>query len=155
MRSIAKSFPLQTKLEGEEEYPQFGNNFFGLFLALEIEKLGQNIDSSDVLSRDFIKKIRKAELLYGERWMKFLEDNALLISDIQKVLKQVKLLRKLEISYIKLITDSETYHLGYSINKEININGIGLYIWNKVNPLLEEANKAMESAGIEPKDFYG
>lgn len=145
MREIAKKLP-QPVTTSRERITQFGNSFYLLFLSLKQEKQKSDLDLT------YLR--RKAEQKYGEKWKKFLEDNADLLTEINKVLEQQEISRELTIRFIVLFKNLKTREQSNKINEEINLEGIEIEIWGKLNPLLKRASEAMAQCGIKPEDFY-
>ncbi|MFH1200744.1 MAG: hypothetical protein V1484_00215 [bacterium] len=123
---------------------------------METEKLGRNPDFPvEPMIEVYIEKIRKAEKLYGENWKKFLEENTDLINNIQEAIKNERKYGRLLNLSRNLLVNPKTRYLAERVDKEINIEGVGIYFWNQLNPLLEQAAKSMTKHGINPKDFCG
>jgi hypothetical protein len=147
IREIAKKLPKPEHTENEQKHTQFGNNFYYLFLT-NMEK--ENLDSSFV--EIYAGKARKK---YGQIWEKFLKDNSDLTNKINEVLKQQEIMSQLMERYVRLLRNQKTWELSDQISEEINLKGIGSYIWNRLNPLLKQASEIMARCGIKPEDFYG
>jgi|SRR3989344_1388515 len=153
MRDIAKKLPKPDNTKEGKRIIQFGNNFFLLFLLLLREK---RKPSSDIGEDSVITKIylRRAEELPGGKWKKFLEENAGLVTQINKILEQNEMLSELTRRYVILLKDKKTLELSDKISEEISLQSIRVEIWDKLNPLLKQASEAMAQCGIKPKDFY-
>ncbi len=148
MRDIAKKLPtpVSSKREPSESHYQFGNNFYMLFEALEIVKSNPNSGLVETYLRIMEKK-------YGEKWTQFIKDNADLMSQISKVIKQKLVYNPILYSMHDLLSNPKTRHLAIALSKEIKLTSIEIDIWNALNPLLKKASEAMISAGFDSKDL--
>ena len=148
MQAIANALNLNNYPRAEKGHEQFGNNFVCLFEAIRKEKSDPNLGIVKIYLRE------KAEKLHGDKWGKFLEDNADLMAQIQEVLKEKEPYEELAELLRSLYGNKKTWDPAERAYQEIDYERFGVYIWNKLNPLLEHASKRMIQYGINPEVFY-
>lgn len=146
MRQIAKKFPKPSGAEIEEKRwdRHFGNNFYVLFLNL-------NNMNTDLYSMSYLEEMEKS---HKNEWKKFIKENTVLLAKIKEILAQQKLSGELDKSINELIFKYKNQQLANQIYEEINLGGIHNDIWNKLNPLLQQASETMARYGIKAEDFY-
>lgn len=146
MRQIAKKFPKPSgaKIKEKRWHGHFGNNFKLLFLSF-------NKMNTDEYSISYLERIEKS---YGNKWKKFVKDNIVLLSKIQEILIQEKLYDELGNNSNNLIFKYKNQQLAKQIYEEVNLEGIHNDIWNKLNPLLQQASEIMVKYGIKTEEFY-
>ena len=144
MREIAKQLPRPENIEEKEEVIPFGDHFFYIFYEKKF------------LSDPFIRKkyLEKAEKQYGDKWEQFLKDNDSLIVEIRKVLENLDKYSELFRRFIILFQNPKTSELAIQAREEVKLNATYVFLWRKLNPLLEQASKIMTSDGMKPEDFY-
>jgi len=137
---------------GEEvkkpSHGQFGNNFYLLFLARR-----RADDPEDILVKVYLKR---AEAL-GIPWGKFLADNQSLIQEIDQSLDGTKPYKDLLRYYIQLLKqkrNEDADRLDSAAGDPLGIEGLGMFAWDRINPLLEKAAEKMRKVGIEPEQFF-
>ena len=80
-----------------------------------------------------------------------------MVNQIHEVLKRKEPYDKLRGLFrdLCLLENPKARELVDRVDKEINFEIMGIEIWNKLNPLLQQASEAMARCGIKPEDFYG
>lgn len=130
--------------------PQFGNNFFLLFMALR----STNPEALKPLKDRFLPQ---TEAL-GEPWKQFLTDNAHLLAQFDHALHEVSIYLDLKRIYQNLLRAGkfdEAEALDSGVHPQLGIEVIGIPVWRQLNALLEQAANAMRAVGIDPLQFYG
>lgn len=133
----------------EEEKPEslgcWGNNFYMLFLARRREARNPN----DTLVTTYL---RKAESL-GKPWQDFLSQNEALLTEIDSALSEWEILAAIEKLYRDLCVArkfDEADAFDGRLHNRLGMKAIAIPIYEKLNPLLEQAAAAIKAVGIEP-----
>lgn len=145
MRKIAKTLPKPEKTKEWEFVTHYLNNFYLLFFDIK-NKMEKNPEFKT-------SRFDNAEKLYGEKWKRFVDENASLIAQIIDVLKQQEIMDELMKRYIELLKNPNTRSLGDQISEEINLRGVVSASWEKLNSLLEKAGEIMKRYGMDPIEF--
>ena len=80
----------------------------------------------------------------------------MLPSSFPEAIKDVEVYRQIYKRFLKLLFELKNKELATLAIKEVNMEGLHYYVWTKINPLLEEASKAMAAEPYEmnPEVFY-
>ena len=152
MLDLAKS---ASKVSPEELHrgsriERFGNNFYLLFLARRIERE----NPEDITVNIYL---RRAEAL-DRPWRDFLERNTGLLLAIDQALQEAEIYFAL-MDYCTDLGNSGQYNamteFMWSVDPQFGLIPIGMAVWDKLNPLLEQAAGAMQQVGINPQEFSG
>lgn len=154
MIELAAKLPKPEEGVNKEQMTQFGNNFYLVFLSFFGDKVTSISEKKAISTIDPMAEIylKRAED-HGEKWQKFLANNAVLVEDIMTVMEEQAIFSQLMDRLAKLENNPKTFALGRRVKKEIDLRGRGVTIWKKLNPLLEQANVAMAKEGIDSKIF--
>lgn len=133
--------------EKKVAHKQFGNNFFQLFDTMRISE-----DERGALSF-YVDRAKS----YGNKWNKFLEQNAELIADINSVLDGLSSYN-LAIGHLTDLANegliNEARAFSNAIDPDLGTEALGIPQWNRLNPLLEQAANKMQGVGINPQEFF-
>ncbi len=140
-----------TPFEKEHGHPQFGNNFYLLFLARQRAERDPEVQDSGVQSY-----LKSAQEQYGSRWETFLSQNRGLLQQMDQALDGLEPYDELLRHYRDLLREGREKN-DYSLADEfekLEPEQVGIYVWRKLNSLLEKAAKQMKKTGINPHDFF-
>jgi hypothetical protein len=133
--------------------PQFGNNFFMLFSGMRDVARGEQ---GEQFFHDVY--LGKAERL-GAVWEGFVAENQDLISKIYGALDVKDIYSHLMDEYVRLLkadrSGAAADKLDAATGHPLGLTAVSMFVWDGLNPLLEEAAERMSEAGIDPKQFYG
>jgi hypothetical protein len=132
----------------EPTHTQFGNNFYLLFMSLDIPQRGNHL----------VQIYRKPAEKLGEPWQAFLADNQPLLGDVREALTGKRPYSELLGAFIRLINRGHAdvaEKLNVYAAHPIGLEAIGIHAWDRLNPLLRTASQRMEAVGIVPQQFYG
>ncbi len=140
-----------SKRKDIESYAPFGNNFMLLFKSIKEnskQKIGKGIEMY----------FKKAEKVYGVTWTKFLSENAALITQIEGLIEglieELKLPREINRLHIQLYK-KQLLAIAERAEQDIDYGRIEVDVWQRLNPLLEQASETMRRYGMDPEKFYG
>ena len=111
----------------------------------KLKALNPDIEKEDVYDTIMDEVIESVEFILTDEDTRFLEDNEEDNTAIDEYLQ-----RKVP-DYHNLINEI----VADMVSEEINLEGIGHDIWDKLNPLLKQASEAMTQYGMKPEQFYG
>ncbi|MDP4000521.1 MAG: hypothetical protein Q8Q11_03820 [bacterium] len=156
MRELAANAPKvpmdDPRVETRERTIQFGNNFYLLFSQLRhLEVGGERNEFYEVY-------LGKAEDL-GDVWVKFLDDNEEFVGQIKEALAEKDQVGPLNREYVRLLkvdrSGAAADLLDEATGHPLGLMAVEYHVWDRLNPLLEEAAEKMREAGIDPEQFYG
>ena len=152
-KTIALDDPrVQEHLSGNaQSHTQYRNNFFGIFEGLKLFiRTGTTKDNMfyDVCLRNLTDA--------GVNPQEFYENNKDLCDSLFETLDEENDYMSLLLGVIDLFRDRK-YDAGDRLNAivphPIGIEAVGMYAWDKINPLLEKADSILKEMGIDTKDF--
>lgn len=133
----------------EREHTQFGNNFYLLF-----ETMRRAVNDPESAEEDALVQIylRRAERL--EQWPVFVQNNPELLKGIFGAIESLAPYRLHEDHYVNLLRQGR-FDEADEYAATSNYEEIGIGVWDRLNPLLEQAAQKLEGLGIDPVDFFG
>ena len=136
-------------IDGEKKvaHTQFGNNFFLLFDSMRISE-----DERGALSF-YVDRAKS----HGDKWNRFLEQNAELIANINSVLDGLSPYNLAIGHFNDLFNEglsNEAKAFSKAIDPDLGIEALGIPQWNRLNPLLEQAADKMREVDINPQIFF-
>jgi hypothetical protein len=145
---------VQKHLDGDRQsHTQYRNNFFGIFGALSLFiRTGSvkgnlfydvnlcKLTDAGVNPQEFYKTNKDLcenlfEALDGER------DYTNLFTGVKNLFRDGK--------------DDAADRLDATVPNPLGIESVAMYAWDKINPLLEEADNILKEMGIDTKEFSG
>jgi hypothetical protein len=153
----AKTIPLddlriQEHLKGNTQgHKQYRNNFCGIFEGLELLIRTGSVKENSFFDV-YLRKLTNA----GVNPQEFYKNNKDLCENLFEALDEQSDYHSLLNGLINLFKAGK-YAAGESLNatvpNPIGIEAVGMYAWDKINPLLEKADNILKEMGIDTKDF--
>ncbi|MCA9309332.1 hypothetical protein KC973_03075 [Candidatus Saccharibacteria bacterium] len=128
---------------------QFGNNFYLVWVVLESGNLEAITGFGD--------QVRKLVGMSG--WVDFTETNQDLIDEIFReldtTLKPYKVVFNDFCGYLSDRDWGALDQMNGATGHPLGVEAANIYVWDKLNPLLQAAAEGMREVGIPPEEFYG
>lgn len=155
----AKRIPLndprvQKHLNGDRQsHIQYRNNFFGIFGALSLF-----IRTGTIKDNLFYDANLRNLIDAGVNPQEFYENNKDLCDNLFEALDEQKDYSTLFYGIKNLFRDRKddaADRLNATVPNPLGIEAVAMYAWDKINPLLEEADNILKGMGIDTKKFSG
>lgn len=138
--------------DGKGGHDQYRNNFFVNFEALQRLIKNGKLEEGDLLGRSYLENFNERGIDPRE----FYNENKELCDTIFKALDGTDEYDKLLGAFIKFY-NNRRFELGDRLNEMVphplGIEAVGVYSWDKLNPLLKKVDEAMKAMGIDTKDM--
>jgi hypothetical protein len=143
---------VQKHLDGNRQsHIQYRNNFCGIFEALR-----RFIRIGSVKEHSFPEAYFHELTDAGVNPREFYENNKDLCENLFEALDQENDYKRLLFGFRNLYRNGEydaAGRLNATVPNPIGIEAVGIYAWDKINPLLEKADNVLKEMGIDTKEF--